>query len=139
MMILRLTVSGLVVFFVVYVILKAINEYAYSQQPAPVQPKKKKRIDVEIVSRDLYVKAENIINKVDIYTSQAYRIMKEIDKIQEKIKLEQASVIRSDDLIDELVNTSLKLQEKQASIESKIIKLNSELDTIALEELRRQS
>lgn len=138
-MILRLTVSGLVVFFVVYVILKAINEYVYSQQPVPVQPKKKKRIDVEIVSRDLYVKAENIINKVDIYTSQAYRIMKEIDKIQEKIKLEQASAIRSDDLIDELVNTSLKLQEKQASIESKIIKLNSELDTIALEELRRQS
>lgn len=139
MSILRLTVSGLVVFFVIYVILKAINVYAYSQQPAPVQPKKKKRIDVEIVSRDLYVKAENIINKVDIYTSQAYRIMKEIDKIQEKIKLEQASAIRSDDLIDELVNTSLKLQEKQASIESKIIKLNSELDTIALEELRRQS
>lgn len=130
----------MVAYTVIYMILKSIQlaqvrrEVSEPSKPAP-QPK---RIEVEITSRDLYCKAENLIQTHEIYSLQAEQLMKQINEVEEDIKNEQVSVVRSDDMISKLVARSLRLRENKCAIESKMLKISDELDKIALEEYKRK-
>lgn len=94
---------------------------------------------IEIKSKDLRVEAENIINLVDIYSRRMYHMQKEIDKIEQEIQDHKScSIACSDEYIETLIVKSLKIDEEKYKMESKLIRLNNELERIALEERDRQ-
>ena len=142
MQVITWVIAGCAVFFVVYTVLKAI-EFKQKIQPKGIysimkHTQQKRNIDVEIKSKDLYMKAENLIDMHEVYAKQAEQLSKEIDLVEEKIEEEMISPIRSEISMRFLVNKSLKLQEEKCKIEAKIIKIMQDLDKIAKEELRRQ-
>ena len=142
MNVLNMVVIGLVAFTIVYMILKAI---AVSQDKRNIERQEneqithKTEIEIEIKSRDLYVKAENLIATCEVYALQAEQLLREIDRTQDKIDAERKSAIKDEGQIQELISKSLKLQERKCNLESKMIRINSELDKIAREEYRRQT
>lgn len=140
MNILNMVVIGLVAFTIVYMILKAIAVYSdrRSEYEEPEQITHITEIEIEIKSRDLYVKAENLIATCEVYALQAEQLLREIDRTQDKIDAERKSAIKDEGQIQELISKSLKLQERKCNLESKMIRINSELDKIAKEEYRRQ-
>ena len=130
-------------FSILYIILKIIStinickSIKAEQMQIQTEPK---MIQVEIVSKDLRVKAENMINLVDIYSRRMYHMQCEIDAIEEQIRAERScSITCSEEHIEELIVRSLKIDEDKYKLESKVIKLNEELDKIARTELERQS
>lgn len=133
----RMLVVIMVIFIVIYMILKYI---------AVVQEKKqacmRERVitprEIEIVSRDLYVKSENLLALSDVYELQLVQIGHDIDNIESMIDEERRSCIQNTNDIKSLIDKSLKLQERKCILESKILKINKELSEIALEEYRRQ-
>ena len=139
---LRYIVYVLIGFTVLYMILKSI-EYKYKScgnKTNTHNTAKKKHIkEIEIVSRDLYVKAENLIAMSEVYELQAEQLRHEIDNIEDMLSSERMSIINSDKEIKSLINKSLKLQERKCNLESKILKINNELTKIAEEEYKRQS
>lgn len=132
-------------FSILYIILKIIStinickSIKAEQMQMQIQTEPK-MIQVEIVSKDLRVKAENMINLVDIYSRRMYHMQCEIDAIEEQIRTERScSITCSEEHIEELIVRSLKIDEDKYKLESKVIKLNEELDKIARTELERQS
>lgn len=133
----RMLVVIMVIFTVIYMILKYI---------AMIQEKKQvnmhKRVitprEIEITSRDLYVKSENLLALSEVYELQLVQITHDIDNIENKINEERKSYIQNANDIKSLVDKSLKLQERKCILESKMLKINNELSEIALEEYRRQ-
>ena len=128
--------TGCAVFFVIYIILKG---YQYKHKNKPQQPAKRKKINVEIRSDDLYMMAENLIALHEVYALQVEQLSKDIEAIEDEILIEKQSYVGSDTTIKRLVSRSLKLQENKCKIESKMIKLMNELDKLAKEEYRRQT
>lgn len=133
----RMLVVIMVIFIVIYMILKYI---------AVVQEKKqacmRERVitprEIKIVSRDLYVKSENLLALSDVYELQLVQIGHDIDNIESMIDEERRSCIQNTNDIKSLIDKSLKLQERKCILESKILKINKELNDLALEEYRRQ-
>lgn len=141
MNVLNMVVIGLIGFTVIYMILKAIaiqQDRRNEECEVKEQITHTTEIEIEIKSRDLYVKAENLLATSEVYALQAEQLLREIDRIQDKIDAERRSTIRDESRFRNLVTQSLKLQEKKCNLESKMIKINSELDKIAREEYRRQ-
>lgn len=142
MNILNMVVIGLVGYTIIYMILKAI---AVSQDKRNVECQEneqithKTEIEVEIKSRDLYVKAENLIATCEVYELQAEQLLREIERIDDKLTAEKRSPVRDNAVVQKLISQSLKLQERKCNLESKMIRINSELDKIAKEEYRRQT
>ena len=75
-----MVVIGLVAFTIIYMILKAIavcgdrrSEYEEPEQITYIT-----EIEIEIKSRDLYVKAENLIATNEVYALQAEQLLREI-------------------------------------------------------------
>lgn len=152
-----------VIYFIAYIILrvwayKEQNTRAYGnieKQESEVKTRiKSKYRNVEIVSKDLYMEAENLIATHDIYALQIENLSKQIndiDKTLERYKkskndtltIKQAvrdkSDIISDKEAENLVSKSLKLQETKCRIEAKILRIMKQLDHIAEEECRRQA
>lgn len=141
MNVLNMVVIGLVGYTIIYMILKTI---AVSQDKRNIERQEneqithKTEIEIEIKSRDLYVKAENLIATCEVYELQAEQLLREIDRTQDKIDAERKSAIKDEGQIQELISKSLKLQERKCNLESRMIRINSELDKIAREEYRRQ-
>ena len=131
----------LLAYTVIYIILKAIatnEEYQKSlHQPAEirelVQPKK---IQVEIVSNDLYMKAENMIATHDVLALQAEQIQHEINTTEKQLQAERVSMICDKSEIQRLIKHSLNLQQNKCKLEAQMIKLMDELDKIAHEEYK---
>lgn len=141
MNVLNMVVIGLVGYTIIYMILKAIavSQDRHNVEHQDEQITHKTEIEVEIKSRDLYVKAENLIATSEVYALQAEQLLREIDRIQDKLDIERKSTIKDNIQIQELISKSLKLQERKCNLESKMIRINSELDKIAKEEYRRQT
>lgn len=142
MNILNMVVIGLVGYTIIYMILKTI---AVSQDKRNIERQEneqithKTEIEIEIKSRDLYVKAENLIATCEVYELQAEQLLREIERIDDKLTAEKRSPVRDNAVVQKLISQSLKLQEKKCNIEAKMIRINSELDKIAREEYRRQT
>lgn len=141
MNVLNMVVIGLVAFTIVYMILKAIAVYSdrRGEYEEPEQITHITEIEIEIKSRDLYVKAENLIATNEVYALQAEQLLREIERIDDKLTAEKRSPVRDNAVVQKLISQSLKLQEKKCNIEAKMIRINSELDKIAREEYRRQT
>jgi hypothetical protein len=126
---------GIVIIFILYIILKIIgkiqdNQYDEEENYRPT-PK-----DIEIVSRDLYIKSENLLAMIDIYELQLAQLKHEIADIEGELNV--AKSLKQSENAKMLTGRSLRLQERKCIIEAKIIKTNDELAKIALEEYRRQ-
>lgn len=137
MKVLELLVIGLIAYTVIYMILKYIalrQEYESIQQPVQECTKK----TIEITSKDLYCKAQNLIEMHEIYALQIEQIVEQINRVEETLEIEKASCIRSDIVIKPLVAESLRLQEQKCRIEAKMLKIQDDLDKIAKEEYKRQ-
>lgn len=66
-------------------------------------------------------------------------MQKEIDRIEQEIQDERSCPITcSEEHIEKLIVKSLKIDEEKYKMESKLIRLNEELEAIALEERGRQ-
>lgn len=142
MKVLEWVVIGLVAYTVIYMILKAIefnHKYRMTQQPVskPVQKPTPKQI--EIRSRDLYCRAENLIATHEVYGLQVEQITHQINEVELALETERASCIKSDSEIKSLIAKSLRLQEQKCRLESKMLKICKELDDIAKEEYKRQT
>jgi ATP-dependent protease HslVU (ClpYQ) ATPase subunit len=152
-----------IVYLIAYIILRVLaykeqNTKSYGsieKQKSESKPRiKSKYRNVEIVSKDLYMEAENLIATHDVYAFQVENISKQIDDIErtlnkykmskkDKLTIKQAvgdgSDVISDKEAEVLVSKSLKLQETRCRIEAKILRIMKQLDKIAEEELRRQT
>ena len=128
----------LLAYTVIYMILKAIatNEEYQKSLHQPVQPKK---VQVEITSNDLYMKAENIIETHDVLALQAEQIQREINTTEKQLQAERVSMISDKSELQRLIKHSLNLQQNKCKLETQMIKLMDELDKIAHEEYRKQS
>lgn len=138
---LKYTVYGIVALMIIYLILKIIaskNEDNSPVQAIRIKPRPRPK-QIEIVSRDLYVRAENLLNTSEVYGLQAEQLRRQINDIEDALQKERASMIRDDRTIKEYIAKSLRLQERKCQLESKMIKINKELDDIAKEEYRRQT
>lgn len=126
----------LVIFVVIYMILKVIEQM--QENRIEIQHHEPTPREIEITSRDLYVKAENLTAMAEVYELQLTQISHEIDEIDEKLSENKKSFIRMSNNDEKLlVGRSLRLQERKCILESKILKINDELAKIALEEYRR--
>ena len=137
MKVLEWLVIGLIAFTVIYMILKVIetgSKCKKAQQPVqkPIQEQ------VEIKSRDLYCKAENLIAIHEVYALQVEQIVTQINEVEDALVAERTSCIKSDSEIRSLIKQSLRLQEQKCKIESKMLKIMDDLDKIAKEEYKRQ-
>lgn len=135
---LEILVYGLIGFTVIYMILKAMSMQSSTTRPN-MQVRQTRVIDVEITSRDLYMKAENLIQTHDVLAFQTTQIQHEIDTIEDLLAKEQNSPIKSESEIKSLISQSLRLQEKKCNIEGRMIKIMSDIDKLAKEELKRRS
>ena len=145
----------IIAMFVIYMILRIISaveiqkskEIEEEQKSQPIRKPQKKLINVEITSRDLIIKAQNLIDQSEVYGLQIEQCVREIAEIE--CKLEEArnpipelthneKLDLSNPVVKELVNQSLRLQERKAKLEEKLIKIHTGLDKIAEEELKRQ-
>ena len=135
----------LLAYTVIYMILKAIatnKEYQRSLHPPAEsiqEPVKLKKIQVEIVSNDLYMKAENMIATHDVLALQAEQMQREINTTEKQLQAERVSMICDKSEIQSLIKYSLNLQQNKCKLETQMIKLIDELDKIAYEEYKRQS
>lgn len=135
----------LLAYTVIYMILKAIatnEEYQKSLHPPAEDTErqvKPKKIKVEIVSNDLYMKAENIIETHDVLALQAEQMQREINTTEKQLQAERVSMICDKSEIQRLIKHSLNLQQNKCKLEAQMIKLMDELDKIAHEEYKRQS
>ena len=137
MTMLNMLMYGFIGYTVVYMILKAIEQNEkYKKIQKPVQKPTQKQ--VEIKSRNLYCKAENLIAKHEVYALQVEQIVTQINDVEDALNAERQSCIRSDKEIKSLIAKSLKLQEQKHNIESKMLKIMDDLDKIAMEEYKRQ-
>ena len=138
MKVLEWVVIGLVAYTVIYMILKAIEfNHKYRMTQQPVQKPTPKQI--EIKSRDLYCRAENLIATHEVYGLQVEQITHQINEVELALETERASCIKSDSEIKSLIAKSLRLQEQKCRLESKMLKICKELDDIAKEEYKRQT
>lgn len=116
---------------IIYIVLKVVeniqmNNQIYEHEPTPKE--------IEIVSRDLKIQAENLLAMSEVYELQLVQYKHEIEDIEQKLK----TTPKDSDIHHTLVGRSLRLQERKCIVESKIIKINRELSEIAIEEYRRQ-
>ena len=130
-------IVGIIVFTVVYIILKAIainEEYNISQQTIQI-PR-----EIEIISKDLRLRAENLIATHEVYALQVEQLVIDINKIEDILEANKKSKVlkMSETEVRALISESLTLQDKKCRLESKIIKIIGELDKIAMEEYKRQ-
>lgn len=121
----------IVVLVIFYMVLKVIEKIQISKQIYEHEPTPK---EIEIVSRDLKIKAENLLAMSEVYELQLVQHRHEIEDIDQKLK----TTPKDSDVYHTLVGRSLRIQERKCITESKIIKINKELSEIALEEYRRQ-
>jgi hypothetical protein len=121
----------IVAIVVIYMVLKVIATVQMSRQIYEREPTPK---EIEIVSRDLKIKAENLLAMSEVYELQLVQHKHEIEDIDQKLK----TTPKDSDVYHTLVGRSLRIQERKCITESKIIKINRELSEIALEEYRRQ-
>ena len=126
----------LIAFTVIYMIIKYVGKLQDSK--LAMQADTKNKIDVEIVSNDLYMKAENLISLHEVYGLQVSQIVNMINDVEAEIEKEMNSPIKSDKDIRLLTLESLKLQKKKCDIEASMIQICDKLDKIAIEELKRQ-
>ena len=138
MKVLEWVVIGLIAYTVIYMILKAIEfNHKYRMAQQPIQKPTPKQI--EIKSRDLYCRAENLIATHEVYGLQVEQIAHQINEVELALETERASCIKSDSEIKSLIAKSLRLQEQKCRLESKMLKICKELDDIAKEEYKRQT
>ena len=139
MNLLHATIIGLIGFTVIYIILKYIEENHAMIMANQSNNTAMNHIDVKIVSKDLYIKADIITRQMDIYSSQAYMINEQIDLINEKIQTERCQgIATNNNYVNDLILQALNLEDTKCKLETKIFKLNEELEKIGIEELRRQ-
>lgn len=137
MTVLEYLIIGLVAFTVIYMILKVIaigSSCRRAQQPV----QKPTPRQIEIKSKDLYCRAENLIATHEVYALQVGQIVTQINEVEDALVAEKASCIKSDTEVRSLIARSLKLQEQKCKIESKMLKICDELDKIAKEEYKRR-
>ena len=140
MNILNTTVICLAIFTIVYMILKTIQCIQMNKQKSS-DIKVLMPHEIEIVSRDLYIKAQNLIELSEVYELQISQLMHGIDDIEYQLQIERTTSIvqgKNSNEINILINKSLKMQERKCILESKVLKINKELNDLALEEYRRQ-
>lgn len=155
----NLAVYGFGSFTVTYIALKAVasreryRQMRQAQQSQQIMVSPKPPRQVEIVSRDLYMEAENLIETHEVLGSQVEQIVRQINQIEailarhyRAVKLKETIAIdeviagtKSDTEVEYLTSKSLKLQEQKCRIESKMLKIMKQLDKIAQEEYKRQS
>lgn len=123
----------LVVVSVIYVILKIIGQIQDNviKQKRRYEPAPK---EIEIISRDLRIKAENLLAMSEIYELQIIQYVHEVQNIEKELK--DKDMPESERKL--LINRSLRLQERKCITEGKMIKIDKELSEISLEEYRRQ-
>lgn len=134
--ILKAFIIILIAFTVIYMIIKYVGQL--QDNKLTIQADTKNKIDVEIVSNDLYMKAENLISLHEVYGLQVSQIVNMINDVEAEIEKEMNSPIKSDKDIRLLTLESLKLQKKKCDIEASMIQICDKLDKIAIEELKRQ-
>jgi hypothetical protein len=124
-------IAVLIIFLaVVYFVLKIVeNSREYQTNDHKPLPN-----EIEIVSRDLKIKAENLLSMSEVYELQLIQYKHEIDNIDQKLR----TTPKNSDIYHTLVGRSLRIQERKCIVESKIIKINRELSEIAIEEYKRQ-
>lgn len=140
-----------IVLVAIYMVVKMISvvEVQKSKETQGLQPvpkPQKKLINVEITSKDLVIRARNLIEQSEVYGLQMEQCVREIEEIDIKIEearnpipelTHNAKLDLSNPTIKNLISQSLKLQERKVKLDEKLIKIHAELDEIAKEELRR--
>lgn len=121
-----------VVVAVVYMILKIIGQIQDNTTRQMREPTPK---EIEIVSRDLRIKAENLLAMSEVYELQIVQLVYEIQNTEKELK-NNTTMSELDRRL--LINRSLRLQERKCIIEGKMLKIDKELAEISLEEYRRQ-
>ena len=124
----------LVVIVIIYMILKIVGQ----AQDNIIQQKRKSNPtpkEIEIISRDLRVKAENLLAMSEIYELQIVHYTHEIENIEDELG-NDTSMTESERRL--IIGRSLRLQERKCIIEGKMLKIDKELSEIAIEEYRRQ-
>jgi hypothetical protein len=147
----------IIVLFVIYMVAKIISK-VQSQKSAQarvlqeihlaLKPKERKLIEVEITSRDLIIKARNLIEQSEVYGLQLEQCIRDIKAIEDKIEetrnplpelTHSNELDLSDPTIKDLIDQSLRLQERKVKLDEKLIRIHNTLDGIAREELKRKN
>ena len=123
----------MMVFVIIYMTLKIIGQIQDNniRKKRRYEPTPK---EIEIISRDLRIKAENLLAMSEIYELQIVQYVHEVKSIEKELK--DTDMPESERKL--LINRSLRLQERKCITEGKMLKIDKELSEISLEEYRRQ-
>lgn len=135
MELLKMIATFIVIFIVVYMILcvLAVFERSKMQVVEPIQTTQ----EVEIIDYDLKLRAENIIETMDVLSVKADMYRRKLDEIHEQIENEKMSVVNNKYELDALNMSAVTAHENKCKIQDKLVKLNLELIKIGREQANR--
>ena len=138
MRVIEVIVTAMLIFTLVYMIIKSIA--VFGDKIYINTNEDECNGEIEITSSDLYIEAENLLTTVDVYNAQSYELMKQIAEIDKQIMHAKSCKVTSNERdITKMRIQSYKLQEQKCKLDAKVIKLNRQLDKIAMEEYERRS
>lgn len=134
---LKMIATFIIIFMVVYMILCVLAVFERSRMQV-AEPAKKMQ-EVEITDYDLKLRAENIIETMDVLSVKADMYRRKLDEIHEQIENEKMSVVNNKHELDALNMSAVTTHENKCKIQEKLVKLNLELTKIGREQANRNT
>lgn len=132
---LKMVALFIIIFVAAYMVLCVLA--AFERNNMQIAEPAKKMQEVEITDYDLKLRAENIIETMDVLSVKADMYRRKLDEIHEQIENEKMSVVNNKYELDALNMSAVTTHENKCKIQDKLVKLNMELTKIGREQINR--